>query len=137
VDIPHPLGLLGHSDGDALIHACIDALLGAIGGGDIGRLFPNTDPAYRGISSLVLLRQVGDLVRERGFEIGHLDATVVLEKPRLTAHIPAMIERLATTLGLDTGRVNIKAKTNEGMGFVGRGEGVAVFAVAAVRRCAR
>lgn len=133
VDIPHPLGLLGHSDGDALIHAVIDALLGAIGGGDIGRLFPDSDPAYRGVSSLVLLRKVGDLVRGKGFEIGHLDATVVLEKPRLADHVPAMIERLSTALGLAAGRINIKAKTNEGMGFVGRGEGVAVFAVAAVR----
>ncbi len=137
VDIPHPRGLLGHSDGDALIHAVIDALLGAVGGGDIGRLFPDSDPAYRGVSSLTLLAQVGRLVKENKFEAVHLDATILMEKPKLAPHIPAMIEHLSKTLRLDAGRVSIKAKTNEGMGFVGREEGVAVFAVATVRECGR
>ena len=121
----------------SLIHAVIDALLGAVGGGDIGRLFPDSDPAYRGVSSLTLLAQVGRLVKENKFEAVHLDATILMEKPKLAPHIPAMIEHLSKTLRLDAGRVSIKAKTNEGMGFVGREEGVAVFAVATVRECGR
>jgi 2-C-methyl-D-erythritol 2,4-cyclodiphosphate synthase len=132
VEIPHESGLLGHSDADVLLHALCDALLGAVGEADIGRQFPDTDPAYRGISSLLLLGQVCRRVRERGYRVGNVDATVVLERPKLSAHIPEMVRLIAATCSIDVTRVSVKAKTNEGMGFVGSGEGAAVFAVVTV-----
>ena len=130
--IPHPQGLAGHSDADAVAHAVIDALLGAAALGDIGTLFPDTDPAWQDADSMRLL----DLARARlaaeGFHPAQVDVTVILERPKLGPHKSAMAEAIRNVLGLSAGRVSIKAKTNEGMGFVGRGEGVAVMAVATV-----
>jgi 2-C-methyl-D-erythritol 2,4-cyclodiphosphate synthase len=134
VEIPHHMGLLGHSDADVLLHAICDALLGALGLGDIGTHFPNTDPAYKDISSLVLLERVGRMVEEAGWRVGNLDATVVAERPLLSQYIPAMRSRIATALSLDTGVVSVKATTSEGLGFVGRQEGIAAYAVALLSR---
>jgi len=133
VDIPCNLGLTGHSDADALTHAICDALLGAIAEGDIGLHFPDTDPAFSGISSLKLLAIVQGMVEKKGFVIDYIDSTVIMEKPRLRPYIAEMRGRLADVLKLSSDRINIKAKTNEGMGFVGRQEGIAVMAVAAVK----
>ncbi len=130
VTIPHERGLLAHSDGDALIHAVCDALLGAAGLGDIGRHFPDSDAEWAGIDSRVLLRRTRELVAQNGFEISNVDATVVAEKPRLAPYFAAMRDTLAADLGLDTGRVNIKGTTTEGMGYTGREEGIAAIAVA-------
>jgi 2-C-methyl-D-erythritol 2,4-cyclodiphosphate synthase len=132
VQIPWPKGLEGHSDADVVVHAICDALLGAVGAGDIGRHFPDTDSRYAGISSLLLLQEVGSMVRQRGFRPLNVDATIVLEKPRLSEFIPSMVEAVAQALGLDPKRVNIKAKTAEGLGFVGAEEGVAAYAAASV-----
>lgn len=130
VRIEYERGMLGHSDADVLLHAIIDALLGAAGLGDIGRHFPDSDERYRGVSSRELLRRTGALVREAGYELGNIDATVIAQAPRLGPHIPAMIEAIAAVLGTDPGRVNVKAKTGERLGFVGRGEGIEAQAVA-------
>jgi 2-C-methyl-D-erythritol 2,4-cyclodiphosphate synthase len=130
--IPGSRGLMGHSDGDAVAHAVTDALLGAAALGDIGQLFPNTDPAWRDADSLRLLEDACGRVRQAGYSIENVDVTIVLERPRLVPHIPAMRERLAATLGIPLTGVSIKAKTNEGMDAVGRGEGIQVFAVALV-----
>lgn len=129
VDIPYGLGLLGHSDADVLLHAICDAVLGALGEGDIGRHFPDSDPAYRGISSLKLLREVMSLARARGYRIGNLDATVVAQAPRLAPYIRKMVENIAAACGADVDRVNIKATTTEELGFEGRGEGISAQAV--------
>lgn len=129
VAIPHPLGLLGHSDADVLSHAIGDALLGAAGAGDLGTHFPDKDPAYKDISSLILLERIMKLVRDRGFQPGNVDATIVAQLPRLAPHIPAMQAKLAPILGLTPAEVNIKATTTEHMGFAGRGEGMAAYAV--------
>ncbi len=129
VHIPHEKGLLGHSDADALVHAVCDAVIGAMAGGDIGRLFPDTDPAYRDISSLKLLERVRVLAEEKGFRVHNVDSTVVLEKPKLQEHIGGMVSNIASALGIAAGCVNVKAKTNEGMGFAGRCEGIAACAV--------
>jgi len=131
-EIPHEKGLLGHSDADVLIHAVCDAVLGAVGGGDIGRQFPDTDPAYRGISSLILLERVRELAVANGFQVCNVDSTIVLEKPKLAPHLPAMAENIARILRISAAQVGVKAKTNEGMGFVGAGEGAAAFAVVLV-----
>jgi len=136
VDIPHEEGLTGHSDADVLTHAVIDALLGAAGLGDIGQHFPDTDPRFAGADSIGLLRTVVQYLGERGFTIGNVDATVVLERPRLAPYRDAIRERLAGTLGLPADAVNVKATTGEGMGFVGRGEGAAALAVATLERTA-
>jgi len=133
VHIPFEKGLLGHSDADVLIHAIMDALLGALAMGDIGLHFPDTDPAFSGISSLKLLAIVQGMVEKKGFVIDYIDSTVIMEKPRLRPYIAEMRGRLADVLKLPSDRINIKAKTNEGMGFVGRQEGIAVMAVAAVK----
>jgi len=133
VHVEHELGLEGHSDADVLTHAVIDAPLGAAGLGDIGERFPDTDERWRGADSIELLREVGAAVREEGLRIVNVDATVVLERPKLLPHRPAMRARLAEALGVDERRVNVKATTGEGMGFVGRGEGVAALAVATLR----
>ena len=133
IEIPHPEGLAGHSDADVLTHAVIDALLGAAGLGDIGGHFPDTDPRYAGADSLGLLRTALAAVREEGWAVVHVDATVVMERPKLAPHRDAIRESLAGVLGLEPRRVNVKASTGEGMGFVGRGEGVAALAVATLR----
>jgi 2-C-methyl-D-erythritol 2,4-cyclodiphosphate synthase len=130
VTIPHERGLLGHSDADVLLHAVCDALLGAAALGDIGRHFPDTDPAYRNADSRVLLRKVGELVKQAGFEVANLDSTIVAQAPRMAPHIPAMVANIAADLGLDAKQVNVKAKTTEKLGFAGRGEGIAAEAIA-------
>jgi 2-C-methyl-D-erythritol 2,4-cyclodiphosphate synthase len=132
IDIPHEKGLLGHSDADVLVHAICDAIIGAIGDGDIGRYFPDTDSAYRGISSLKLLHLVCVKAGVKGFVVNNIDSTVVLEGPRLMEFIHDMELNISNTLNIPVERVNVKAKTNEGMGFLGRGEGIAAFAVATV-----
>ncbi len=134
VTIPHPVGLSGHSDADVLTHALGDALLGAVAAGDLGRHFPDRDPAYQGISSLVLLERIMSEVRSRGFQPVNVDITVVAEQPRLAPHIPAMVDRLAPILGLPPEAVSIKATTTEKMGFAGREEGIAAYAVVLVAK---
>jgi 2-C-methyl-D-erythritol 2,4-cyclodiphosphate synthase len=133
VELPHEVGLAGHSDADVLLHAIIDALLGAAGLGDIGQHFPPDDPQWKDASGVDLLSHALALVRAAGFEVGNVDATVIAERPRLAPHIPAMRERIAATLGVEAARVSVKATTHEGLGAFGRGEGIAAMAVAAVR----
>jgi len=130
VELEHSHGLLGHSDADVLTHAIIDALLGAAGLDDIGAHFPDTDAAYKDADSLVLLRDVVERIAGAGFRIDHVDTTVIMERPKLSSHRGAIRATLATALGLDGAQVNVKASTGEGLGFVGRGEGVAALAVA-------
>ena len=132
VDIPWEKGLLGHSDADVLTHAVMDALLGAAGLGDIGKHFPDTDPAYKGADSLKLLERVVVLLEERGFAVGNVDATVLAQRPKLAPYIPKMRENLARVMGVDPSRVNVKATTEEGLGFTGSGEGMAAHAVALI-----
>ena len=129
VEIPHEKGLEGHSDADVLLHAVCDALLGAMGEGDIGKHFPNTDPRFRGISSLRLLKMVATKMSELELTVENLDTTVVAEEPRLGPHIPQMAERIAETLKIPAQRVNIKATTSEGLGFVGEGKGIVAHAI--------
>lgn len=129
VEIPFALGLDGHSDADVLLHAVMDALLGAAGLPDIGALFPDSDPAYLGISSLVLLGRVMERITARGFRVGNVDVTVIAQRPRLREYIPQMRRSLAAALGTDLERVNIKATTEEGLGFTGSGAGIACHAV--------
>lgn len=129
VEIPYILGLDGHSDADVLLHAMMDALLGAAALGDIGHLFPDTDPAYKGISSLKLLVVVAARIREKGYEIGNIDATVIAQKPKLAPFIEAMRKETARVLQIDPDRLNIKATTEERLGFSGREEGIAAHAV--------
>lgn len=130
VEIPFEFGLAGHSDADVLLHAVTDAVLGAAACGDIGRLFPDTDPAYAGADSRELLREACRVVREAGFRVLNIDATVVCEAPKILPHAPDMVANIAGDLGIDTGRVNIKGKTSEKLGFTGRKEGIAAQAVA-------
>ena len=130
VEIGYELGLAGHSDADALSHAICDALLGALSLGDIGRHFPDSDARYDGASSLDLLSQVVEMVRQKGFSVGNVDCIVIAERPKMAEHIPAMQKKLAAILDIDTGKVGIKAKTNEGLDAVGRGEAIAAHAVA-------
>ena len=132
VEIPYPSGLQGHSDADVLLHAICDALLGAIADGDIGRHFPDTDPRYKGVRSTILLKQVMARVREKGFRLLNLDSTIVAQRPRVSGFIPAMIKEIAEAAGVEAERVNVKATTTEGLGFTGRGEGIAAYAVAQV-----
>jgi 2-C-methyl-D-erythritol 2,4-cyclodiphosphate synthase len=129
VMIPHPKGLLGHSDADALIHAICDACLGAAGLGDIGRHFPDTDKQYKDIDSRILLRRVRDALKERGWRVVNVDATIIAQAPRLAPHIPVMVTNIAADLGLEANVVNVKATTTEKLGFAGREEGVAAHAV--------
>ena len=133
VEIPYERGLLGHSDGDVLLHAICDALLGAIGEGDIGRHFPENDLKFKGISSLDLLRVVNILRQERQFKINNIDSTIVAQNPRMAEYIPGMIEKIADTLEIRSNKVNVKATTTEGLGFTGAGEGIAAYAVVSVR----
>lgn len=132
-EIPYEQGLLGHSDADVLLHAICDAMLGAIGKGDIGKHFPDNDPACKDISSLKLLTEVRDMVDRNGYRVNNIDSTVVLERPKLREYIDEMVLNIAGALDISVEMVNIKATTNEGMGFIGRGEGVAAFAVVTVR----
>lgn len=132
IRIPYLLGLKGHSDADVLTHAICDALLGAVAEGDIGKHFPDTDPQYRDIKSLILLKKVLTKVREKGFRPINVDATIVAEKPKLADTIPRMVKEVAEVLEMETGRVNVKATTTEGLGFTGREEGIAAYAVVLV-----
>ena len=134
VEIAHELGLLGHSDADVLLHAIIDALLGAAGMGDIGRLFPDTDARYLGADSSILLRAVRDRLAAAGWRIGNVDATINAQRPKMAPHIPRMVETIAADLGIPAERVNVKAKTAEKLGFVGREEGISTEAVALIER---
>jgi len=134
VEIPHEEGLLAHSDGDVVIHALCDALLGAAGLGDIGRHFPDSESAYAGIDSRLLLRRVAEQLLARGWRVVNVDLTVVAQRPRLAPHIDAMGGNLAADLAIEAERVNVKATTTEGMGFTGRGEGIAAYAVALIER---
>lgn len=132
VEIPADKGPLGHSDADVLLHAICDALLGAIGLGDIGKHFPDTDQVYKNISSLILLEKVYALITERNYRVGNVDATLVLQKPKIAPHVPAMKKNIAAVLHVEEERVSIKATTSEGLGFVGAGDGVVAYAVALV-----
>lgn len=134
VTIPFGRGLAGHSDADVLLHALCDALIGAAGLGDIGKHFPDTDPRYKGADSRVLLRAVMDLLRERNFSVINVDTTIIAQAPKMAPHIPAMRANIAADLGLQVDEVNIKAKTAENLGFVGRGEGIVAEAVALIQR---
>jgi 2-C-methyl-D-erythritol 2,4-cyclodiphosphate synthase len=134
VDIPHAQGLDGHSDADVLLHAICDALLGAAALGDIGKHFPNTDPRYKGIDSRELLRHVAALLKQKGYSVVNVDATVIAEAPKLAPHITAMCANIAADIGIALDDVNVKATTTERLGFTGRGEGIAAEAVCLIRR---
>lgn len=134
VDIPHACGLLGHSDADALLHAITDALLGAAALGDIGRHFPDTDARYRGADSRQLLRATLALLTQVGWQVGNVDATILAEQPKMAPHLPQMVANIAADLQVPTSCVNVKAKTAERLGFVGRGEGIATEAVVLICR---
>jgi len=129
VHIPYERGLLGHSDADVLLHAISDAILGALGLGDIGRHFPDTDPAFKDADSVVLLQCVWDMAVEKGYRIGNLDATIIAQKPKMAPYIPQMVEVIARTLGTQPELINVKATTTEQLGFTGRGEGIAAQCV--------
>lgn len=129
VEIPYEKGLLGHSDADVMTHAVMDAMLGAAALGDIGRHFPDSDDRYKGISSMELLREVGDKIAQKGYRVGNIDATIIAQRPKMAAHIPAMRENIARVLGIDIDRINVKATTEEGLGFTGEGLGIAASAV--------
>lgn len=124
VEIPYTLGLLGHSDADVLLHAVMDSLLGAAALGDIGKHFPDTDVKYKGISSLDLLAQVKNLIKEKGYKIVNIDATIIAQKPKMAPYIPSMVKNIAETLGIYEDKVNVKATTEEGLGFTGKEEGI-------------
>jgi 2-C-methyl-D-erythritol 2,4-cyclodiphosphate synthase len=132
VTIPYDKGLAGHSDADVLLHAICDALLGAAALGDIGRHFPDTDPAYKGADSRVLLRKVGELLKAAKFSVSNIDSTIIAQAPKMAPHIPAMAANIAADLGIAVAKVNVKAKTTEKLGFTGRGEGIAAEAIALV-----
>jgi len=134
VDIPHDLGLAGHSDADVLLHAICDALLGAAGLGDIGRHFPDTDAAFAGIDSRILLRRIAEQLRERNWRVGNVDATIIAQAPKMAPHIARMTAHIADDLGIALDRVNVKATTTEKLGFTGRGEGIAAEAVCLIAR---
>ena len=129
VEIPWEKGLLGHSDADVLVHAVMDALLGAAALGDIGKHFPDTDPAYKGISSILLLRHVTELLKKHGYTIGNIDATIIAQKPKMASHILKMRENMAEAMGISVDCLNVKATTEEGLGFAGREEGIAAQAI--------
>lgn len=132
VKIPYEKGLLGHSDADVLLHAIMDALLGAAALGDIGKHFPDSDPAYKGADSLMLLGRVGELLSDEGYVIENIDSTIIAQRPKMAPHIEQMRKNIADTLGLDISRVNVKATTEEGLGFTGNGEGISAQAVALI-----
>ena len=124
VDIPYELGLLGHSDADVLLHAIMDSLLGAASLGDIGKHFPDTDDRFKGISSIELLKEVGKLISEKGYKVENIDATIIAQKPKMAPHIPLMRENIASALNIDLEQINVKATTEEGLGFTGEGKGI-------------
>ncbi len=132
VEIPYEYGLMGHSDADVLLHAVADAILGALALGDIGRHFPDSDPAYKGISSLLLLKNVVGLAEARGYRIGNLDTTIVAQQPKLAPYIAQMVSNLAATCKVSSERINVKATTTEELGYAGRGEGISAYAVVLV-----
>jgi 2-C-methyl-D-erythritol 2,4-cyclodiphosphate synthase len=134
VEIPYEKGLLGHSDADVLLHAICDALLGAAGLGDIGRHFPDSASKYKDISSLMLLEEVNRLLDEAGFRVNNIDATIVAEKPKMAPHVPMMTANIAAAVKVNESSVNVKATTTEGLGFAGRGEGMAAYAAGSIRR---
>ena len=134
VDVPYEKGLLGHSDADVLVHAVMDALLGAAALGDIGRHFPDNDPAYAGISSLLLLEKVAEILGKEGYQVENIDSTVICQRPKLRDHIPAMRRNMAKALKISEDRVSVKATTEEGLGFTGSGEGIAAQAVCLIER---
>ena len=134
VEIPWERGLLGHSDADVLLHAVIDALLGAAAMPDIGQQFPDHDPQYAGVDSRLLLEKVGNLLREARWRVVNVDATLIAQAPKISPHIPEMVRRIAQDLGIESGQVNVKATTEEHMGFTGRGEGIAAHAVCLIER---
>ncbi|WP_279280569.1 2-C-methyl-D-erythritol 2,4-cyclodiphosphate synthase [Pseudoflavonifractor sp. SW1122] len=134
VEIPWEKGLLGHSDADVLVHAVMDALLGAAGLWDIGHAFPDNDPAYAGIDSMLLLARVRDMLTEKGYMVGNVDATILAQRPKLAGHIPQMRRNIAQVLGVEEDCINVKATTEEGLGFTGSGEGMAAHAVALLNR---
>lgn len=134
VDIPYEKGLLGHSDADVLLHAISDALLGAAALGDIGKHFPDTDPRYKGADSLKLLEEIGNLLAENGYVVGNVDATIVAQKPKMLPHIPQMRENIARVLHVDIDQINVKATTEEHLGFTGSGQGISSYAVAGIER---
>lgn len=136
VEIPYEKGLLGHSDADVLLHAIMDALLGAAALGDIGKHFPDTDPAYKGISSIKLLEHVGKLIEEKLYVIGNIDATIIAQRPKMAPHIEQMRKNVAEALKIDIDQVNIKATTEEGLGFTGSGEGISSQAIASLETIA-
>ncbi|MDB2091710.1 2-C-methyl-D-erythritol 2,4-cyclodiphosphate synthase [Clostridium paraputrificum] len=124
VEIPYEYGLLGHSDADVLLHAIMDSLLGASALGDIGKHFPDTDPKYKGISSIALLKEVGKLLHENGYKISNIDSTIIAQKPKMAPHIPLMRKNIANALNIDIDQINVKATTEEGLGFTGEGLGI-------------
>ncbi len=134
VDIPWEKGLLGHSDADVLLHAIADAILGALAMGDIGKHFPDTDPAFKGANSMKLLAHVVGLAGQKGYAVGNLDATIIAQKPKMAPHIQAMRENIAKVCGVDAERINVKATTEEGLGFTGTGEGISSHAVVLMER---
>ena len=134
VEIPFENGLLGHSDADVLLHAVTDALFGAAAMGDIGSHFPDTDPQYKGADSLLLLEKCGELLKQAGWQVENIDSTIVAQRPKLLPYVPQMRENIARVLGLDVGQVSIKGKTEEGLGFTGTGEGMAVHAVCLISK---
>ena len=134
VEIPYEKGLLGHSDADVLLHAIMDALLGAAALGDIGKHFPDTDAAYKGASSIKLLEHVGKLLEEKCYMIDNIDATIIAQKPKMAPHIPEMRENIAKALGIEISQLNIKATTEEGLGFTGQGEGISSQAICSLYR---
>lgn len=133
VTIDYEKGLLGHSDADVLLHAIMDALLGAAALGDIGKHFPDTDPAYKGISSIRLLEHVKELIRSEGYEVENVDATIIAQQPKMRPHIDAMRENIARSLGVELSRISVKATTEEGLGFTGNGEGISSQAICLLR----
>lgn len=132
VKIPHTLGLLGHSDADVLLHAIMDALLGAAALGDIGKHFPDTDPQYKGISSVKLLEHVAKLIAEKGYVVENIDATIIAQKPKMRPYIAEMEQNIAKALGIDESQINVKATTEEGLGFTGTGQGISSQAICAL-----
>ena len=134
IEIPYEKGLLGHSDADVIVHAVMDALLGAAGLWDIGHAFPDDDPETEGISSLVLLERVRDMLARRGFQVVNVDGTIIAQRPKLSPHIPDMRNNMAAVLGIEADRINLKATTEEGLGFTGSGEGIAAQAVALLEK---
>ncbi len=135
VEIPYEMGLLGHSDADVLVHAIMDALLGAIGAGDIGRHFPDTDPNFKDADSMGLLRNVLDKVNKAGYQVGNIDATIIAQKPKLAGYIPLMRKNIADLIRIEEAAINVKATTTEGLGFTGRGEGIGAMAVVLINKC--